>query len=506
MGDVRLLLWLRVRHARTFLVRAMRIVGTDIQNDRDLGERAYQLYAAAALLVVCVLMWFWAIDTVEGAFVALGPAVAAALLPLALAVPAAVFAAVAFSGLRASPLKFSHPDVAYLAGSSVRSTALAGTAFAAAALAGGVFAALAGYLLGAGMAAALGTFASPLATACCAALAVAAAIGGGWLVGLARLALPRATRRRRAGLAALALATAIVAGLAGALSVAAAPLALAEPGFAAFACAGAVVLVGAESVGLALLARRADIVRAVEDSSLYADLQPFGPFSPLDPTVVGDYRRRCKLARRSPRLRLPAATGPGALLARSALTIVRQHEGVPDLLMLGIVVTPFGVVALTGALGPVGLLFWLALLVAAPQGRREATRAFRDDMRVRLVRDRLPFGTLALLALDSLPAFVVVALLSCAVVPFAIPAGASMGASLALAVLLNAATLLSCGLDAVRLGAGGLRPWSEGALVALAATCGALSFAPSPWLAVAGAAFVCLVVAWMIRGGAECAR
>ena len=64
----------------------------------------------------------------------------------------------------------------------------------------------------------------------------------------------------------------------------------------------------------------------------------------------------------------------------------------------------------------------------------------------------------------------------------------------------------SCGLDAVRLGAGGLRPWSEGALVALAATCGALSFAPSPWLAVAGAAFVCLVVAWMIRGGAECAR
>lgn len=505
MGDVRLLMWLRVRHARTFLMRAMHIVGTDIQSDRDLGERAYQLYASAALLVVFALMWFWAIDTVEKAFAALGPAVAAALLPLALLAPTAVFAVAAVQGLRASPLKFSHPDVTYLVSSAVRSTALVGTAFAASALAGGIVAALAGYLLGVGMAAALGGFAHPLAMALCAAGAVVAALGGGWLVGVARLALARG-RWRRVALAGIALTAAAVAALAGVLAMAAAPLVLAGSGFVAPVCAGALALVAAQAAGLALLARRADLVRAVEDSSLYADLQPFGPFSPVDPVVVGDYRRRCKLARRGPRLRLSATTGPGALVARSTLSLVRQYEGIPDLLMLGAFVTPLGVAATGGAFGSVGLLFWLAVLVLMPQGRREATRAFRDDVRVRLVRDRLPFGTLALLMLDSLPAFAVVSLLSCAVVPFVVPAGTSVAAALALALALNAATLLSCGLDAVRLHAGGVRPWSEGALIALVAVCSALSFANAPWLTVAGATAVCLVVAGMVRGGVECAR
>ncbi|ROT87874.1 hypothetical protein DMP13_14195, partial [Gordonibacter urolithinfaciens] len=133
--------------------------------------------------------------------------------------------------------------------------------------------------------------------------------------------------------------------------------------------------------------------------------------------------------------------------------------------------------ALAGAGGPVTFLFWLAALVMFPQGAREATRAFRDDLRVRLVRDRLPFGTLSLLALDSLPGLAVSSAVSCAVVALVLPAGFPLAAGLVLAVLVNAAAVLCCGLDAVRLFPGGPQPFYEaGALVLVAAT-GALSLA-----------------------------
>ena len=109
---------------------------------------------------------------------------------------------------------------------------------------------------------------------------------------------------------------------------------------------------------------------------------------------MGDYRRRCKLARRGPFLRLPQAAGPAALVARAALSLVRQYEGLPALLMLGAGITPFGVSALLGGYGVAGPVFWLAMLVGLASTAREVTHAFRDDMRVRLVRDQLPYGTL----------------------------------------------------------------------------------------------------------------
>ena len=152
-------------------------------------------------------------------------------------------------------------------------------------------------------------------------------------------------------------------------------------------------------------------------------------------------------------------------------------------------------------------LFWLMLLVLVrPSGPREASRAFRDDMRVRLVRDQLPFSVFELLVLDSLPAFALVAVLTCAVVPFAVPPGVPLAAALALGVVTNAATLLCAGLDAVRMSSKGLRPWSEGGLAMLVAATAIASTFELPWLTVAAAVAVCVGVALIVLRGAERAR
>lgn len=481
LHDVCLLLWLRVRHARTALVRLVHAGGTDLVEDRGLGERAYQLYLAAIAVVWAALMWAALLDATAAAFAAAGPALSATALTLGLLAPVTVFAWAAVRALHTSPVKLARADIPFVAAGPLGMRAIAGTGCAASMLGAAAAAALAGYVLGVGLGSGLGAFAPPLACALVGALLVAAAAGGAWLLGAARLACPRGARRR--GTVALALA--------------------------AVACAAGIAACAAEGGLLVLLAPRIDRASVIVENALYADLQPFGPLSPLDPQVVADYRRRRKLAARlarGVRFRLPLASGAGALVSRAALSHLRQYGGLPSLLAFGASAAPLGVLALAGVGGPVTFLFWLAALVMFPQGVREATRAFRDDLRVRLVRDRLPFGTLSLLVLDSLPGFAAASAVSCAVVALALPAGFPLAAGLALAVLVNAAAVLCCGLDAVSLFPGGPRPsYEAGALVLVAAT-GALSLAGLPPLTVAGAAAACVGVAAVVHGGAERAR
>ena len=506
--DIRLLLWLRARHARTALVRLVHFGGTDLVEDRSPGERAYQLYLAAIAAVWAALMWAALLDATAAAFAAVGPASSAMALALGLLAPVAVFAWAAVRALRTSPVKLAHADMPFVAAGPLGMRAIAGMGCASSMLAGAAAGALAGCVLDVGLESGLGAFAPPVACALAAALLVAAAVGGAWLLGAARLACPRAIRRRGTVALALAAVAAVLGVAALALGVPPAAFAPGAPGMAV-ACAAGIAACAAEGGLLALLAPRIDRTAVIVENALYADLQPFGPFSPLDPQAVADYRRRRKLAARlarGVRFRLPLASGAGALVSRAALSHLRQYGGLPSLLAFGASAAPLGVLALAGAGGPVTFLFWLAALVMFPQGAREATRAFRDDLRVRLVRDRLPFGTLSLLALDSLPGLAVSRAVSCAVVALVLPAGFPLAAGLVLAVLVNAAAVLCCGLDAVRLFPGGPQPFYEaGALVLVAAT-GALSLAGSPSLTVAGAAAVCAAVAAVVRGGAERAR
>ena len=119
---------------------------------------------------------------------------------------------------------------------------------------------------------------------------------------------------------------------------------------------------------------------------------------------------------------------------------------------------------------------------------------------------------------DSLPAFALVAVLTCAVVPFAVaPGRPACGRRSPSAWWTNAATLLCAGLDAVRMSSKGLRPqssaaskglrpWSEGGLAMLVAATAIASTFELPWLTVAAAVAVCVGVALIVLRGAERAR
>ncbi len=501
MHDVRLLLWLRVRHARSTLNRMLHFAGASL-DDRGPAGRAYLLYLLAIVGVWFVLMWAALLDAVTTAFALAGAEVAVLAVCYALAAPAAVLFAVGSSALRNSPLKLSHPDIAHLAASSVDARALVGVAASAQALAAALVAFGGGYLAGAGARAA-GLAVSPAAVAIVLALLVSVAVALGWLAGIVRLSHGR-WRARHTALAVAVLAGA--AGLWGLLALGVGAAASADPSaLAATACGAAIAGVGT-AFAVALIAPRIDMTAVIEENALFADLCRFDAFSPLDQDTVREYRRRCKLAARPVRFSLPRGQGHWALVSHAVVSHLRRYDGFPSLLIHGAVVVPLGVLAIMGGGGPALFLFWLMALVMFPQGVREATRAFRDDVHNRLVRDRLPFSVLGLLVFDALPAFALTALVSCVATAALVPTGASLPAALALAVLVNAATMLSCGLDAVRLFSGGPRACYEYGALALAGTSFALALFASVQFVVAGVAFVALAVALVVRFGAECAQ
>ena len=125
MHDVRLLLWLRARHARSALNRTLHLVGAGV-DDGGWGERAYQLYAVGIMLVWAALMAAALVDAIQGVFVGLAAAVCSLAVQGALLAVALVLLRVGIAGARTTPLKLSHPDIAYLAASAVSARALAG--------------------------------------------------------------------------------------------------------------------------------------------------------------------------------------------------------------------------------------------------------------------------------------------------------------------------------------------------------------------------------------------
>ena len=149
MHDVRLLLWLRARHARSALNRTLHLVGAGV-DDGGWGERAYQLYAVGIMLVWAALMAAALVDAIQGVFVGLAAAVCSLAVQGALLAVALVLLRVGIAGARTTPLKLSHPDIAYLAASAVSARALAGVSAGVQAFAGAAAGAAAGALASAG--------------------------------------------------------------------------------------------------------------------------------------------------------------------------------------------------------------------------------------------------------------------------------------------------------------------------------------------------------------------
>ena len=500
LHDVRLLLWLRIRHARTMFSRLMHMAGTDPVADGGAGERAYQLYIAAFVAVALVLLWAALLDGIASTFALLGIGAAVSVFRAGLLAMAAVFVATGVNGLRRSPLTCSHPDIAYVFASGMGMPSVAFAALAVRVLGSGLGGGLLGYALGVGLASA-SLAVAPLAMALVGGIGTAAAAGGGWLVGAVRLAGKR-TRGSvvRAGAGFVLFALVVVA-----LSVTADPLAvLVGSGFAMAMLAEAAAAIAC-IVAATLCARSFDRAIVIEENELFADMQPFGTFSPIDPNTIRDYRRRKKIALRRPRFRLPAGSGRAALTARAALSLVRQYDGLPVLAMQGFVAAPLGVFALSGAGGLIALLFWIQALLMFSQGIREETRAFGDDVRVRLVRDRLPFNALELLVFDTLPSFAIVAAISTgAIVLFAPYMQVPVLWAVVLGLALNAAYVLARGFDAIRFPLTGRTIDYEVGALALVSCLGIVaSFSgPTWWLVLAAGALGTLFAA-IVRYGTE---
>ena len=189
-----------------------------------------------------------------------------------------------------------------------------------------------------------------------------------------------------------------------------------------------------------------------------------------------------RAARRRPIGHMPCTRGTATVLARSAISLVRRYDMLPQLLGAGAVLAPMGVALLSGSLAEMsaasgmlggatggrilGAASWLLFALSCSELPRAIARTFTDDMGNRFMRDHLPVSTPVLLALDALPALavaVVASLLVC--IPLAWSAGvmSALGAfssALALDII-----LALCGaLDAAERTPGKLRLSCESAL------------------------------------------
>lgn len=184
-----------------------------------------------------------------------------------------------------------------------------------------------------------------------------------------------------------------------------------------------------------------------------------GGDAPLLDAVRAASRRR-KVAARRPSGKLPQVQGAAIVAARAGLSLRRQREGWPSLVLVGAFLAPVGAYALMeGIAAPGLLLLWLALPQLCIRDVREIARCFQDDLRLRSVRDRLPLSTAAIFLLDVLPflacALLVQAALAFVAIPLAIVLGMPLAAALptliCLAVLLTAGLALCCAFDAVQM-------------------------------------------------------
>ena len=490
-GGLSTMLWLKRKHLRASANFWLWAAGADLDDTRDLSERIYLLYVVVIVCGCAVACWLWLLGLVTGSAQTDSPEMAAVTADIALLIAGAALAlpvcAAALWSVRAAwraPWAVSAPDTAWLAQAPV---ALAGwnlvelsPRLIARALVGGA----AGYLVAAFAATALGTQADLvicLPYAMTAGLMTSAAYALAWVVGEIRLRV--AGRRRLALVCAIAAAGIMLVVTTGALLPRFAGIAQAlifgKPGASApiAAAAGTLLLVATSAVVARTLPVCA-LTCDAGDASVYAVRR----MAVYNPKLYRSLIKSRRAARRRPIGHMPCIRGTATVLARSAISLVRRYDILPQLLGAGAVLAPMGVALLSGSLAEMsaasgmlggatggrilGAASWLLFALSCSELPRAIARTFTDDMGNRFMRNHLPVSTPVLLALDALPALavaVVASLLAC--IPLAWSAGvmSALGAfssALALDII-----LALCGaLDAAERTPGKLRLSCESAL------------------------------------------
>jgi hypothetical protein len=451
MRDASLLLWLRWRHLRGRIYFWAAIGGADLES-RSLTNRLYAIYLGMICSVWLYLMWASATDIAFGASLA-ESTLRDPLIRLLPAVPLIAFALLGARALRSSPVKFTFQDMAYVAGTPVDRGTLSLLDFVRETTPIALIVGLVTFL-GAvtlvqvpGVRMAIG----PASTgALAASLSIVAANALAWLLGLARMAArrgrpwPQGSWLAPVALLPLALVFERFALLPGAAIVV--PLDLGRAP-AAFALLGAVAL-GA-IVAIPFVGRHLDTVRVVDESGLYAQLQVFRPLAIYDARAVRDITRRKKLAARRPVGRLPGGVGPLALISRAWIAHVRQPSSLLTPLLWGGALVPSAVVL---SLQPRPLLLyfpWFFAVLVAPA--ENLIHVFREEIDRPSLRELLPFDNLALLALEGLPALVLLTASSIAFWFVRDWSASSLGGAVALSITLGIVLFLCRGLEHVRI-------------------------------------------------------
>lgn len=456
MNDLALLAKLKIRHARTALAWVMHATGSDVIEDSSVMERLYQLYCVAALGVCAVLMWLALLDFAEEAFLGLGSDGTLAVFRASLFAFPLLFAATGIRYLRACPLTLTSADISYVAASPLSSSSLMLCAAAIRSCGLGLLAFFAGYLFGACLQSGLGVLVPPLNCAALVVLAVIASLLGGWIVGVVRLSR-KSPRRYPLVLGALlvlllSLAAPLFIALAGLVPDSAAVASALTQGFLGMSAALALIIV-VEFLMLKARSAQVSMTKAIDENAFYADMHALRHMPLDDATGYKELRRRRRTTARKPRGRVPFKVGSAALASRAMLSHLRQFEGLPSVLFWGAFAAPTAVVLLLNPPEEVFMLFmvWVMVLIAYPAGVREMTRAFRDDIRNKMIRTSLPVNTMRLLVYDTAPSFVVASLISILVIVLSQQVSQGLLGGLILSVAINAVLVLCASFDGLRL-------------------------------------------------------
>lgn len=547
MNDTLLMARLEAHHAKARFVSLLRYIDFFSTEKHDAGDRIYLAYVLAAIAICAALCWMALLDIVTAAATHSGAALLALLsqgAPLAVAI---TFAAFLHMRLRRSPLKISAADASLLSAGRFPLASFAAPRMAASLAICLVAGGFAGYAMGAGAHAV-----SPAYTAGSMAMVAGAlffcAEALGWAAGLSRYCLPprgvRAARFLAIPITFILIGAGAVISYAFSSGAVGIPLALiGETGAphaamsvlggnrstlalafdAALAAMGQLetlviplalifLLVGGMGIAMfVLVSYFANLTLLIEESDDNA-AAPSWEMALYAPDAHAELRQRFQTQNHLPTRSFSLGSDTPAFLKKALLSHARRWRGLTGIVAWSGIVAPLGAllpfmaagVASSNATGIPFALLWLALSVSLIPQAKEFTSVYRRDRAQPLVTDRIPLKPISLLALDSLPAFSLAALISIfAVAGFIAPLGiegGSLAVVFATALLINAAPIICALFDQQG-------PWQEkrgnnGALVLfgmLLAT-GLVSLFASPWLVAS--ALGALAIAAIAKGSA----
>lgn len=473
-------LWLKVRHLRTELVRHAYVTGSDLLEDNSASDRTYQAYIIGFVGVVIVVLWAFLLDQVRGALLALPSTIHFGVLQSFMLMPLFVLCFAAIYYLRSFPLKLAAPDISFLASSSLGQSSLFAVNAFWALITPLIVGFLVGYLLGVALESVLHVPTLVIALAFFGAVAAALVFLLAWIIGVLRLLMP--PKKRVLYSVAVVVGISFIGGFVSLLTadyVAVGEIVLTAvvEGKFLFIVAGLALLVALLIFLLRGFAQKINMTSVIEENALHIELYPLRHMSLYDASGYEAIKRRVRLSAKKPKKTLVFKDGKRALLSRSVLSYCRQYWGMSAILVWSIVFVPVGVLLLLGFAHPTYYALWLGFLLIVPNGPKELTRVFKDDARNQMLYSHIPFNSLWIVILDSLFPFLVSSILSVVAVGIvSVVFGANLFWSIALAILLNCVLVLCGALDGVKPTPSRFRLSYEAGLIRFALVTGAAIF------------------------------